>query len=87
MSLSKNQKDLISTYGDVDAPPMLLASISTVLWLYERWISFVVTVTKRKWGPYLRKAAGACACAVAAVYVAGYACGYWLRNLITYITK
>ncbi len=80
-SSSKKEEDLTFSFGDTGASHTLPAGMLMLLSLYERWIGFAQMAMKSKWGPFLRRVAGAWACASVAVYVAGYTCGAWVHQL------
>ena len=86
-SSSKKEEDLTFSFGDTGALHTLPASMLMLLSLYEKWIDFAQMAMKSEWGPFLRKVAGAWACASVAVYVAGYTCGYWVHQLNAKLTR
>ena len=86
-SSSKNEEDLTFSFGDTGGFHTLPAGMLMLLWLYEKCLVFVQMAMKSDWGPWLRKLCGAWACASVAVYVAGYACGYWVHQLNAKLTR
>lgn len=80
-SSSKKEEDLTFAFGDTGELHSLPAPILTVLSLIEKCLYYAKTAIKSEWSPWMRKAAGAWACASVAVYVAGYTCGAWVHRL------
>ena len=86
-SSSKNEEDLTFSFGDTGEFHTLPAGMLMLLSLYERWIDFARMVMKSEWGPFLRKVAGAWACASVAFYVAGATCRSWVAKIASKVMR
>ena len=86
-SSSKKEEDLTFAFGDTGGLHSLPAPTLMLLSLYEKCLDFAKMAIKSDWSPWMRKAAGAWACASVAVYVASYTCGAWVHRLNDRVTQ